>query len=273
MFSFRKKKNEIYADHAAGSPIDPHVKEAMLPWMDASWNPSAMHPRGIKAREAVETARKDIAKLLYAHADEIIFSASATEAIAQALNFYTLLWSTEKVPHVITTPIEHHAVLEPLQLLAKQERITLDYLALLPNGTIDPESLKPLLRPTTTLVTVMYANNETGVIQPIRAITKIVREYKKTHKSMFPYVLTDACQSFLSLEHHVERLGVDYLIINGAKVGGPQGTAFLYVRRGAPASPVLRGGGQEGGMRAGTENVAGIIGFAAALEIAQRERK
>ncbi len=273
MFGLQKKKSEIYADHAAGSPMDPRVRNAMLPWMDASWNPSAIHPRGVKAQTAIEDARKSVAKLLYAHPDEITFTSSATESIHLALSFYALLWEREKVPHVITTPIEHHSLLEPLQLLAKQERITLDYLTLLPDGTIDSESLRALLKPSTVLTAVMSANNETGVIQPIRAVTKIVRDHKKAHKGRFPYVLTDACQSFLSLEQHVERLGVDYLVLNGAKVGGPEGTALLYARRGAPVSPMQRGGGQERGLRAGTENVAGIIGFIRALEIAQEERE
>jgi len=273
MFSFPKKKSEIYADHAAGSPIVPRVREAILPWIDASWNPSAIHPRGVKARIAIEEARKSVAKLLYAHPDEITFTSSATESIHLALSFYTLLSGEGKVPHIITTPVDHHALLEPLRILAREERIRLDYLTLRPDGAIDPESLQSLLKPSTVLIAVMYANNETGVIQPIRAISKIVRDYKKAHKGMFPYVFTDACQSFLSLEHHVERLGVDYLVLNGAKVGGPEGTAFLYTRRGAPVTPMLRGGNQERGLRAGTENVAGIIGFAKALEIAQAERK
>ncbi len=274
MFGFGLKTQEIYADYAAGTPTRKEAKEAMSPWLDASWNPSAIHPRGVKAREVVEDSRKSISKLLFAHGDEITFTSSATEAIHLALSFYALLGADKKIPHIITSPIEHHAVLEPLQLLAKQERISLDYLSLLPDGTVDPESLKLLLKPTTTLVAVMYANNETGVIQPIRAITKIVRDYKKTDsKRTFPYVLTDACQTFLSLEHHVERLGVDYLVLNSAKVGGPQGSALLFTRRSAPMLPVLRGGAQESGRRAGTENVAGIVAFAKALEMAQGERK
>ena len=274
MFGFERKKSEIYADHASGSPISPRVKEEMSDWLGASWNPSAIHPKGVMARTAIEDARASIAKLLYAHADEITFTASATEAIHLVVHSAIASFSGVGVPHVITTPIEHHAVLEQLRVLEKQKKITLDYLTLLRSGAIDPHSLTSLINPSTALVMVMYANTETGVIQPIRAITKIVRDYKKADDTRtFPYVLTDACQTFLSLEHHVERLGVDYLILNSAKVGGPQGSALLYARRNAPLLPVWLGGGQEGGRRAGTENVAGIIGFAKALDIAQWERK
>jgi|GEM_PF-445250 len=266
------RKREVFADNASGSPINLRVRGEMRPWLDASWNPSAIHPRGLQARRAIEEARKSIATLLYAHADEITFTASGTESLHLALHSVLNAHKGSEVPHVITTPIEHHALLEQLHTLAKEGKITLDFMTLLQSGVVDPASLKSLLRPSTALVAVMYANNEIGTIQPIRDIAKIVRDYKKIHRTSTPYVLTDACQAFSSLDVHMERLGVDYLVLNGAKVSGPQGSALLFTRRGAPLVPILLGGGQESGHRAGTENVAGIIGLGKALELAQDGR-
>lgn len=182
-------------------------------------------------------------------------------------------WKGEGLPTIVTTSIEHHALLEPLKQLEKEKRIVLKFLTLLPNGVIDPDSLKPLLHPSTLCVAVMYANNEIGTIQPIRELTKIIRAYKKDHQSSLPYMLSDACQVFSFLECHIPRLGVDYLVLNGAKVSAPQGIGLLYHRRGVPIEPVFFGGGQEAGKRAGTENVAAIIGFARALQIAQEKRQ
>ncbi len=273
MFGLKKKAQDIYADHAAGSPTDVAVREAMAPWLDASWNPSAIHPRGVKAREAIDTARKEIAGLLAGHADEITFTSSGTEALHTALHSLLSSWKGEGLPTIVTTSIEHHALLEPLKQLEKEQRIILKFLTLLPNGVVDPDSLKPLLHPSTLCVAVMYANNEIGTIQPIRELTKIIRAYKKDHQSSLPYMITDACQVFSFLECHIPRLGVDYLVLNGAKVSGPQGIGLLYHRRGVPSVPVFLGGGQEAGKRAGTENVAAIVGFARALQIAQEKRQ
>lgn len=227
-------KKDVYLDYGGG--VD---------------NPSAIHGRGVKARDKIEKSRNKIARLLNAHSDEIIFTGSGTESIALALN-------TNK--HIVTTNIEHSAVLENCQ------NVTL--VPVEANGIVDPKKIREAIKENTVLVSVMYANNEIGTIQPIQEIAKEIRHYRKnTSHVSTPLFHVDACQAMNYLEtNNVEKLGVDLLSFNSSKIYGPKGVGILYKKRGVELTPLYGGGGQEFGLRSGTENVAGIIGVANALE-------
>lgn len=254
----KKKQKRIYWDTAAGMG-----------------NPASIHAEGLKSKKVVEEARAKIAGILFAHSDEIIFTGSGTES--DNLAILGLAEVTTK-RHIITTAIEHKAVLEPCRYLQKKGfRVT--YLSVDKNGQIDLKELKESLTKDTFLVSVMMANNEIGTIQPIKEIAKIIRHWRKEHnthpagsEASFPYLHTDSCQAGRFLDLNVAKLGVDLLTFNGSKIYGPQGIGVLYVRRGVMIAPVIRGGGQERGLRSGTLNVAGIVELAEALAICAKKR-
>lgn len=244
-------------------------------------NPASIHTEGLKAEKLVEEARVKIAEILYAHPDEIIFTGSGTESDNLAILGLAEL-TTKK--HIITTAIEHKAVLEPCRYLQKKGfRVT--YLSVDKNGParnashgdaggqINLKELKESLSKDTFLVSVMLANNEIGTIQPIKDVAKIIRHFRKENDTHLPYLHTDACQAPRFLDLNVAKLGVDLLSFNGSKIYGPQGIGALYVRRGVMISPIIRGGGQERGLRSGTLNVAGIVGLAEALAICAKNRE
>jgi len=273
----------IYLDHAAGAPLDAHVLVKMTPYFDGEFgNPSGLHQEGVHARRAVEAARGVIATVLGAHEDEIIFTGSGTESVNLAVEGVVDAYRSahsQIVPHIITSTIEHHAVLEPIRRLVERGEVTADFLPVDRDGRIHPEQVTRALRPETVLIAIMYANNEIGTVQPIAEIAKVIRKWKKAHGApsrerpestlpSYPYFFTDACQAGNYLSLQVERLGVDMMTINSAKLYGPKGVGLLFVRRGVVLLPQLIGGGQERGMRAGTENVPGIVGFAEALRVA-----
>ncbi len=268
-------------DYAAATPVDPRVVEAMIPFLGGEYgNPSALHNEGVRARDAVVRARKDIADLLQVHLDEIIFTGSATESLNLALCGIVRGWQMThpgEIPHVITSAIEHDAVLEPLAFLEK-EGVRITRIPVDEEGIINREALKTALTHDTVLVSIMYANNEIGTIQPIKEIGKIIRKWKKEHRgtvrtekevgdARYPLLHTDACQAVNYAPISVPSLGVDLMTLNAAKIYGPKGIGLLYCARGVPLEPLIRGGGHERGLRAGTENVSGIVGFAAALAI------
>lgn len=273
----------IYLDHAAGAPLDPCVRAKMVPYLDTVFgNPSGLHKEGGEARRAIGEARGMIAGLLGAHAPEIVFTGSGTEsanlAIKGIVDQYCLT-HPGVVPHIITSAIEHHAVLEPIHRLSESGIVTVDVLPVDSEGHIHPEQIAKVLRSETVLVAIMYANNEIGTVQPIGEIAKVIRKWKKAHGApsrerpestlpSYPYLYTDACQAGNYYALNTERLGVDLMTINSAKLYGPKGMGLLFLRRGLAIAPQMIGGGQEGGMRAGTENVPGIVGFAEALQIA-----
>lgn len=232
-------------------------------------NPSSIHTEGLWAEKKVEEARAKIAEILFAHPDEIIFTGSGTESDNLAILGLAEL-TTKK--HLITTAIEHKAVLEPCRHLQKKGyKVT--YLSVDKNGRIDFKDLKESLTKDTFLVSVMMANNEIGTIQPIKEIAKIIRHFRKENNTHLPYFHTDACQAGRFLDLNVAKLGVDLLTFNGSKIYGPQGIGALYVRRGVILSPIIYGGGQERGLRSGTLNVAGIFGLAEALAICVKKRE
>lgn len=270
----------IYLDHAATAPLDPRVLAAMLPYFsDIAGNPSSFHTAGMQAKDAVTEARKTIAALLAAHEDEILFTSGGTESDNMAVVGITRAASRllkeklgpETIPHVITTTIEHHAVLEPLLFLEKRGEITLTQLAVDISGMVDPKEVEKALRPETVLVSIMWANNEIGTIEPIADIGRMLLIWRKEQKTVFPFFHSDACQAAGACDLSIEKSHVDALTINGSKIYGPKGVGVLFLRRGTKMEPLIRGGGQERNLRSGTENVPSIIGLAKALSLVQAE--
>ena len=262
----------IYLDHAAATPLDPCVFTVMKPLMAKEFgNPGTLYREGVAAKDVILLARKKIAQILFAHPDEIVFTGSGTESNNLAIQGVVRSAqekSAENKVHIITSAIEHPSVLSVCQAL-ENHHVDVSYIGVDGNGIIKLDELKKALRKETVLVSVMYANNEIGTIEPIREIAKIVRAWRKHHQSSLPYFHTDACQAANYLPLHVERLGVDLLTLNGSKIYGPKGMGALFIRRGVPLSPLIYGGGQERGLRPGTENAAGIVGLAEALGIAE----
>lgn len=259
----------VYLDHAATTPLDERVLEKMQPFFsDIFANPSSFHSPGLEAKRAVDEARQSIAAQLNAHADELVFCSGGTESDNLAI-LGLVRAEKSKAKHVITTAVEHHAVLEPLKHLEKNGEIELTILPVDKYGLVKVVDVEAALRPSTVLVSVMYANNEIGTIQPIADIGRAILKWRKANKTPFPYLHSDACQAAGALDLDVEKLHVDLLTLNGSKIYGPKGVGLLFVRRGVTLEPTVFGGGQERGVRSGTENVPGIIGLAAALGIAQ----
>ena len=251
-------KKLIYLDNAATTKTAPEVVEAMLPYFSEAYgNPSSIYSLAGESRKAVDQARETIAKALGARPEEIYFTAGGTEsdnwALKAAAEFYR-----KKGNHIITTKIEHHAVLHSCQWLEKQG-FEVTYLNVDENGVVRLEELKAAIRPTTILISVMYANNEIGTIQPIREIGEIAHE----HGILFH---TDAVQAFGQLPIQVDDCHIDMLSASGHKLNGPKGIGFLYIRKGVKIRSFIHGGAQERKRRAGTENVPGIVGLGKAVE-------
>lgn len=255
----------VYFDHAATTPTHPAVAEAMVPYITEKYgNPSTIYTLGREVRVAVEEARAQVALSLGADPEEIIFTSGGTEADNHAIKgvAYAL---RDKGNHIITTCIEHHAVLEPCHYLEKQGfRVT--YLSVDGQGLVDPDEVRKAITKETILVSVMHANNEIGTIQPIQEISRIAREAGV-------YLHVDAVQTAGALDVDVNALGVDLLAVSAHKLYGPKGIGCLYVRKGTRLHSFIHGGAQERKRRAGTENVAGIIGFGKAMELSRLERK
>ena len=267
---------EIYLDHAATTPLDPRVKEAMEPYWDQAYgNPSTLYRQGRLAKDAVDQAREAISRILHSRPDEIIFTAGSTEADNIAIFGATRLFE-DKARHLITTSFEHHAGLRSFETL-EREGWEVTYLPVSEDGLVDPEMLRKAIRPDTLLVSVMYANNEIGTVQPIAEIGKIVKDIRKerqARENQLPiYFHCDASQAAGYLDLDVQKLGVDFISLNGGKIYGPKGTGCLFARSGVRLRPIFQGGGQEKNLRSGTENVPGIVGLAKALEIAEVERE
>ena len=253
----------IYMDDAATTPMHPEVLEAMLPYLREFYgNPSSIYEEGREARKAMEKARSQVAEALGAEPDEIVFTSGGTESDNLAI-FGVMEANQGKGDHIITTAIEHHAVLEPCHHLEEMGK-AVTYLPVDEGGIIDPDEFRQALTPSTVMASVMMANNEIGSIQPIEEISPICREAGV-------YLHTDAVQAIGALDVNVDRLGVDLLSVSAHKLYGPKGVGCLYVRRGTKLQGIQLGGGQEKRMRAGTENVAGIVGFGKAMELAARE--
>ena len=261
----------IYLDHAGTTPTDPRVLEAMLPYFTQLYgNPSSVHTVGQEARYALDNARERVARVLGCRASEVVFTSGGTESDnAAIIGAATALHETGN--HIITSGVEHHAVLHTCQYL---ENLGYDvtFLPVDEYGQISAEQVYNATGPQTTLVSIMYANNEIGSINPIpdlaRAVQERARELDRTI-----VMHTDAVQAAGFLDLNVRALGVDMLSLSGHKFYGPKGTGVLFVRRGAPYLPLLLGGGQERERRSGTENIAGIVGLSLALELANAGRE
>lgn len=265
------KKRLVYLDHAATTPTDPQVVKAMAPFWSTNFaNPSALYSLGQASHEAVETARAKVAEILFTQPDCITFTSGGTEANNLAIfgSVRNIIANKPKI-HIITTAIEHHSVLEPIKELEKHG-VAITYLSVNERGEISVSELVKAIRPETVLVSIMYANNEIGTINPIAEIGRELLKYRKNNKTIFPFFHTDACQAAGTLDLHVERLHVDLMTVNGSKIYGPKGVGILFTRRGVTVKPIMFGGGQENNLRSGTENVPGIIGFTKALELVNK---
>ena len=259
----KTEMRRIYLDHAATTPVRAEVLEAMLPYFSGGYNASSLHAEGRAARAAIDDARASIAAILGCKPREIVFCGSGTEADNLAV-IGTARAAKGKGRHIVASAIEHHAVLHALDAL-REEGFETTLLEVGATGVVDPARFAAALRPDTVLATVMYANNEIGTVQPIAELAEIAR----ARGIVFA---TDAVQAGAALPLDVRALRVDCLTLSAHKLEGPKGAGALYVREGTPLEPVLRGGGQERGRRPGTEDVAGIVGLAAALGLAQAER-
>ena len=253
----------IYLDYAATTPTRPEVVEAMLPYFtDVFGNPSSIYSYGQEARGSLEEAREKVASFIGADSDEVVFTSGGTEADNFALKGVAFA-NESKGNHIITSPIEHHAVTETGKFL-RQRGFEVTYLPVDGYGLVDPADVKKAITDKTILISVMYANNEIGTMEPIAEIAKIAREAGV-------YFHTDAVQAAGHIPMDVNGLGVDLLAISAHKVCGPKGVGALYIRKGTKLISFMHGGDQERKRRASTENLAGIVGFGKAIELARQE--
>jgi cysteine desulfurase len=259
-------ERRIYLDHAATTAPDQRVVAAMLPYLTSAWgNPSSIYAEAREARKGLDGARRSVATVLGCKPNEIVFTSGGTEADNLALRAVALA-SRNRGDHIITTAIEHHAVLHTCDALAK-EGFRVTYLPVDHEGSVDLDALRGALDDRTVLVSVIYANNEVGTIEPVAEVARIVKERD-------PHIMvhTDAVQAAGALDLDIDALGVDLLSIAAHKIYGPKGTGALFVRGRTPFAPQIAGGSQERNRRAGTENVAGAVGLATALRLAHDER-
>ena len=253
----------IYLDNAASTAVHPEVVKEMLPYFDVQYgNPSSIHQFGRKAKNAIQKARKQVAALVGAEPDEILFTSGGTESNN------TILYGIPKLQgshldqnHIITSSIEHEAILQPCKEF-ENIGIKITYLPIDEHGIVDPDDIANSINLHTVLVSIMLANNEVGTIQPIKEISEICKKYQ------IP-LHTDAVQAVGKIPIDVKELGVDALSVSSHKINGPKGIGALFIKKGLRIDPQILGGGQENGMRSGTENVASIVGFGKACEIAK----
>ena len=251
----------VYLDNNATTQLAPEVFEAMRPhWLEDYGNASSIHWFGQRAKAAIEKAREQVAKLLQARASEIVFTSGGTESDNAAI-FGIVEAARGEPKHVVTTAIEHHAVLNSAKALEKRG-VSVTYVRAGAGGVVDPADVERALRPETVLISVMHANNELGTLQPLEEIGRLARERDI-------YFHTDAVQSVGKIPVEVEKLGVDLLALSAHKLHGPQGVGALYIRRGTILRPFMQGGHHERDRRPGTENVAGIVGLGVAAELAR----
>ena len=267
----------VYLDNAGATEVGERAKHALLQALATYGNPSGIHKEGAEAGTLLDKARALCATVLNSHAYEIYFTSSGTESCNLAVlgtysafaTRYTLhATRSEPLPHVIVSSIEHPAVLEPVKLLEREGKVRVTYLPVYEDGIVRVSDITAALSEETILVSVMYANNEIGTIQPVKEIGRAIEEWKRTNNrthTSYPYFHIDACQAANYCNLDVLRLKVHLMTVNSSKVYGPKGVALLYKREGVKVSPVTYGGGQERQLRSGTENVAGAYAFGIAL--------
>ena len=276
----------IFLDYASVTPVDEEVSLRMKKCQDEVFgNPSALYEEGIKAKEEVKKSREIISKILNVRPSEIIFTSGGTEGNNLALLGVFDACKTESppapdqaggragfIPHVITTTIEHPAILEVCKEIEKRGG-EVTYVGVGEDGIVNPKDISNALKKNTILVSVMYANNEIGTVQPIAKIGKILKEWRERHDTVSPYFHVDACQAPLYLPMDIAKYGVNLITLDGIKIYGPRGIGILYIDSDVHINSIMFGGGQEKGLRSGTENVSSIVGVAKALEIAQQMKE
>jgi cysteine desulfurase len=289
MFDFVSKifnKKRIYLDYASLTPIDPRVLGEVERFSSIQYaNPSSIYKEGVKAKDAMKSARSSIASILHSGPEEIYFTSGGTES-----NNIAILGTVESLHekgveyekmHVLISVIEHSSIRECANTLSAKG-VKVELIPVNKEGIVDVREIEKMIKPNTVIVSVMTVNNEIGSVQPVREIAKALRHWKSKNKESsafnfqnfeYPIFHTDASQAPLYMELHVEKLGVDLLTLDGTKVYGPRGMGLLFVKKDTPILPIIFGGGQENGLRSGTENLAGINGFAKALMIAEKERE
>ncbi len=261
-----KKVKNIYFDHASTTPTDKRVLAAMLPFFNKNFgNPSSLHHLGKQAETELNKNRRSVAGLIGALPENIIFTSGGTESDNMAIFGMAKAYG-QHGKHIISTPIEHHAVLNSLEEL-KSYGWEITYVKPDAQGFVKTEDVIKAIRPDTVLISIIYANNEIGTIEPIAEIGKQILQYRKNNKTIYPFFHTDACQAVGYLDLDVEKLHADLMSVSASKIYGPKGVGALYVRRGVNIKPILVGGEQERNLRAGTENAAGIAGLAKAMEL------
>ena len=304
-----QKSKEIYLDNAAATPIDLSVLSVMQKVLKENFaNPGSIHVMGVKTMKILEQNRVEVAEILGAHNDEIIFTSGATESNNLAIlgvvrKFLKIshpcalprvrvgtlgdskFQETFALPHIVTTNIEHPSVLETCKYLEETKQAEVTYVSVEANGIVDPKKIRQAIKSNTILVSVMYANNEIGTIQPIMEIAKEIRHYRKLRKDspsasaeglsfritpLFPVFHSDATQAVNYLPIKVEKLGIDLMSFNSGKIYGPKGVGVLYIKRKTPISKIVFGGNQEFGFRPGTENVPLVAGLTKALKITEK---
>ncbi len=259
---------KIYMDYAATTPVDPRVLAAMTPYFSTFFgNPSSVHVFGQVAESALENARQTVAAAIHAQPDEILFTGCGTESDNLAIRGVAMAMRKKTgANHILISPVEHHAVSRPAQQLVDELGFVLEYLPVDEHGRVSPEEVAAHLRPDTALVSVIYANNEIGTINPVGKIGSICRQQG------VPFH-TDAVQAAAYLPIDVQASNIDLLSIGAHKFYGPKGVGALYFRKGTPLLPIITGGGQEFGLRSGTQNIPYIVGLAEALRLAQAEHR
>lgn len=262
-------KKTIYLDNAAITPTRREVVDLMRKIESRELgNPSSLHMKGKEARDLIENARKLVANSMSAHADEIVFTGSGTESDNLAILGIARAHKAHG-KHIISCVTEHPAVLEALRYLKEKEEFEITLLGVDEFGVVSVDDVKNALRDNTILVSIMYANNEIGTVHPIADIGRMLDKHRREHKAIYPFFHTDACQAFGYLDMRVEALHVDLMTVNSSKIYGPKGVGALFVKRGVKLSPIMFGGFQENRLRPGTENTAGIGGFAKAVELSR----
>lgn len=272
-------RKRIYLDYAAAAPVRPEVRK-FLASFDVLGNPGTIHAEGVKAKKVLEDAREKVAWATFSRASEIIFTSGATESNNIAVFgsvFARMNSNAGKKPHVIASVIEHSSVLEICKHLEHKGIADVTYIPVSPEGIVDVKKVRESLRAETVIVSIIFASNEIGVLQPVNEISKEIRHFKKyvlgNHESKYPLLHTDASQAPLYEEIDLRTLHVDLLTLSSEKIGGPSGVGALFVKAGTKLEKILMGGSQEMNLRPGTENIAGIAGFARALELAVAERE
>lgn len=270
---FWNTKKRLFLDYSSTTPVAPEVLKVMEDYDRENFaNPSALYTEALLAKDAVREAREKIASILHCQRSEIIFTSGGTEGNNLALfGVFEATKRNDFVPHIITTTIEHPAILEVCNEI-KNRGGEVTIVPVDSDGLVNPRDIQLAIKPNTVLVSVMYANNEIGTIQPIKEVSRAIKDWRQKNNTVFPYFHIDACQASLYLPLDVLKLGVDLVTLDGIKMYGPRGFGLLYVKSEIKIKPIHFGGGQEKGLRSGTENVSSILGFTIALELTEAIR-